>query len=75
LADLVATIKTEGITTIFANVAQPSALAEAVAAETGTSVQVVPLYVESLGAPDSPAATYIDMMRTNATLISAGLQG
>ncbi len=75
LAKLVETIKAEGITTIFANVAQPSALAEAVAAETGTDVQVVPLYVESLGAPDSPAATYIDMMRTNATLISTGLQG
>ncbi len=75
LAELVATIKAEGITTIFANVAQPSALAEAVAAETGTDVQVVPLYVESLGASDSPAATYIDMMRTNATLISTGLQG
>lgn len=75
LAELVATIKAEGITTIFANVTQPSALAEAVAAEIGSDVQVVPLYVESLGAPDSPAATYIDMMRTNATLISSGLQG
>jgi zinc/manganese transport system substrate-binding protein len=75
LANLVKVINAEGVNVIFTNAAQPSALAEAVAAETGRDIAVVPLYVESLGAPDSPAATYIDMMRTNAQLISEGLQG
>lgn len=75
LAALVATIKAEGITAIFSNTSSPTALAEAVAAESGTNIKVIPLYVESLGAPGSPAATYIDMMRTNAQLIAEGLQG
>ena len=75
LAALVATIKAEGITAIFSNTSSPTALAEAVAAESGTSIKVIPLYVESLGEPGSPAATYIDMMRTNAQLIAEGLQG
>lgn len=75
LAALVQTIKTEGITAIFSNTSSPTALAEAVAAESGTDIRVIPLYVESLGAPGSPAATYIDMMRTNAQLIVDGLRG
>ncbi len=75
LANLVKVINAEGVSVIFTNAAQPSALADAVAAETGRDIAVVPLYVESLGAPDSPAATYIDMMRTNAQLISESLQG
>ena len=75
LAALVATIKAEGVTAIFANTAEPTALADAVAAEMGGNVSVITLYVGSLGGPDSPAATYIDMMRTNAALIAQGLQG
>jgi zinc/manganese transport system substrate-binding protein len=75
LAALVATIKAEGITAIFSNTSSPTALAEAVAAESGTNIKVIPLYVESLGEPGSPAATYVDMMRTNAQLIAEGLQG
>lgn len=75
LAALVATIQTEGITAIFANTSSPAALADAVAAESGSDIKVIPLYVESLGEPGSPAATYIDMMRANAQLISDGLRG
>lgn len=75
LAALVAVIKAEGVTAIFSNTSAPTALAEAVAAESGSNITVTPLYVESLGEPDSPAATYIDMMRTNAELIAKGLQG
>lgn len=75
LAALVATIQTEGITAIFSNTSSPTALAQAVAAESGTDIKVIPLYVESLGEPGSPASTYIDMMRTNAQLIAKGLQG
>ena len=75
LAALVATIKAEGITAIFSNTSSPIALAEAVAAESGTNINVIALYIGSLGEPGSPAATYIDMMRTNAQLIAEGLQG
>ena len=75
LAALVATIKAEGVPAIFANVAQTTSLAEAVAAETGTPITIIPLYVESLGAPDSPAATYLQMMQANADLIASGLKG
>jgi zinc/manganese transport system substrate-binding protein len=75
LAALVATIQTEGITAIFSNTSSPTALADAVAAESGTDIKVIPLYVESLGEPGSPAATYLDMMRANAQLIADGLRG
>lgn len=75
LAELAATMKAEGVDVIFADVAAPTALAEAVAAETGSDVRIIPLYSGSLGGPDSPAATYIDFMRANAALISEGLAG
>jgi zinc/manganese transport system substrate-binding protein len=74
LAELVETIKAEDVNAIFANTAVPADLADAVAAETGDDVSVVTLYVGSLGGPDSPAATYIDMMRSNASLIAQALQ-
>jgi zinc/manganese transport system substrate-binding protein len=72
LADL---LRTEGITTIFSNVAEPTSLSAAVAAEVGPGVQVVPLYVESLGAPGTGASTYIGMMEADATAIASGLGG
>lgn len=75
LASLVEVINTEGVPAIFANSSEPSSLAEAVAAETGADIAVIPLYVESLGGPDSPASTYLDLMRTNAQLIAEGLTG
>ena len=36
---------------------------------------VVELYSESLGPPRSPAGTFLDMVRTNATRIAAALAG
>lgn len=73
LAALAEVIRAEGVPAIFANVSQPAQLAEAVAQESDTAVVVVPLYVESLGEPGSPAADYIGMMTENARLISAAL--
>lgn len=73
LADLVATMQSEGVRAIFTNTADPTALSEAVAEEVGGYVQVVPLYVGSLGGPGSGAEDYISMMRTNAERISAAL--
>lgn len=73
LAALADTIRAEGVPVIFANVSQNAALAEAVAAEVGTDVAIVPLYVESLGEPGTAAATYAGMMTENARLISESL--
>lgn len=73
LAELVDVINAEGVNVIFVDVASPSVLADAVAAETGRDVKVVALYEGSLGGPDTPAATYQDFMLSNATLISENL--
>lgn len=73
LAELVEVMQDEGVRVIFANTADPSALSDAVAAEVGGDVQVVQLFVGSLGEPGSGAEDYISMMRTNAQLISGAL--
>jgi zinc/manganese transport system substrate-binding protein len=74
LADLVATMRAEGVTTIFSGVGNPAAVADAVAGELGDTVQVVALYEGSLGGPGSGAESYVEMMRSNASAISAALQ-
>ncbi|MGQ0434189.1 MAG: metal ABC transporter solute-binding protein, Zn/Mn family, partial [Microthrixaceae bacterium] len=61
-----------GVPAIFAETSSPTRLAEALAAE-GAGVRVVELYTESLGPPGSEAATYLAMMRTNATRIATAL--
>ena len=73
LVELVAVIEDEGVQVIFANTADPTTLADAVAAEAGTDVQVVTLFVGSLGGPGSGAEDYVSMMLTNAELISGAL--
>jgi len=74
LADLVATMRAEGVTTIFSGVGNSTAVADAVAAELGDDVQIVSLYEASLGGPGSGAESYLDMMRSNASAISTALQ-
>jgi len=73
LADLVATIQSEGVRAIFTNTAEPSALADAVAEEVGDDVQVVPLFVGSLGESGSGAEDYVSLMLTDAERISTAL--
>ena len=73
LAELVKVMQDEGVRVVFANTADPTALSDAVAAEVGDDVQVVSLYVGSLGGPGSGAEDYISMMRTNADLIAGAL--
>lgn len=75
LAALAAVIRDEGVPAIFSNIADSSRLSEAVAAETGLDVAVVPLYVEGPGEPGSAADTYQGMIKTDAELIAAALQG
>jgi zinc/manganese transport system substrate-binding protein len=74
LRELVETIQAEGVPAIFANTADPTALADAVAAEAGENVEVVVLYVGSLGEAGSGADTYISMMLTDARLIADALR-
>ena len=61
-----------GVPAVFAETSSPKRLADALAAE-GTDVEVVELYSESLGADGSGAATYIEMLRTDAQRIAAAL--
>ena len=70
---LVDLIEDEGVKVIFANSADPTALADAVAAEAGSDVQVVTLFVGSLGGPGSGAEDYVSMLLTDAELISGAL--
>ena len=73
MAALVDEMQHEGIRTIFAETSQPSALAEAVAAEVGEDVEVVELYTGSLGEPGSGADTLTGMLVTNADRIADAL--
>ncbi len=72
LADLVSVIEDENVSAIFADAASSDTLAQVLADEAG-DIQVISLFTESLGEAGSLGSTYIDMVRTNAELISGGL--
>lgn len=69
LARLAGVIEEEGAPAIFSNSAVNPGLVDALAAEVGEEVKVVPLHVGSVGPEGSPAADYQGMMRENARLI------
>lgn len=73
LAALVQVIQEKSVPAIFSNIALSSALADTIAAEAGTSIEVVALYVGSVGSAGSGAENYADMMITNAQLIADAL--
>ena len=73
LEALIHTIQEEQVGAVFAENIQPEQLAEILAHEAGADVQVVELYSDSLGNQGSEAATYPDMLRANARLISEAL--
>ncbi len=72
LADLAALIVAKDVPAVFADTSSSSRVVEALAAE-GSSVEVVELYTESLGAPGTDGDTYLGMVRTNAERIAAAL--
>lgn len=74
LAALVSTIQAEGVTAIFAEVSDPSMLAQSLADQV-PDLQVISLYSESLSEADGLAATYLDYMRYNAQTIADALGG
>lgn len=67
LAELIDQIRSFEVRAIFVDPSFSPALAESVAADAG--VQIVTLYTASLTPEDGPAATYLDLMRTNTTAI------
>ncbi|MGB7982812.1 MAG: metal ABC transporter substrate-binding protein [Candidatus Nanopelagicales bacterium] len=74
LAALAGTIRQTGVPAIFANTADSQVLVDALAAEVG-EVEVVALFVGSLGGPGSGAQDYQGMVTTNAQRISTALGG
>jgi zinc/manganese transport system substrate-binding protein len=50
-------------------------LAEALADETGRPVEVVELHADALGDKGSDAATYLELLQTNADRVVAALAG
>ena len=73
LAELAETIQDEDVGAIFAETTQSDRLAETLAAEVGTDVEVVQLYTGSLGEEGSPGGTYSGMLETNAQWIADAL--
>lgn len=72
LEELADVIRETGVDAIFANSARATDLIDALADEVG-EVQVVELYVGTLGEEGSGAETYAGMMATNARLVAQAL--
>jgi ABC-type Zn uptake system ZnuABC Zn-binding protein ZnuA len=72
MASLIDQIRSSGAPAIFLDAADNAALAEQIAKETGVRV-VTDLHLESL-TRGAPAATYIDMMKHNVSLIVEALK-
>jgi zinc/manganese transport system substrate-binding protein len=73
IAELVDTIDTTGVSAIFADATNSTALAETVAAEAGRDVEVVVMFTDTLGEPGSGADSYLGMILTNADLVADAL--
>jgi zinc/manganese transport system substrate-binding protein len=71
--ELAALIEAEGVPAIFGETSSPSALARALADAAAGDVVVVELFTESLGDAGSGAETYLDLLRTDASLIRDAL--
>jgi zinc/manganese transport system substrate-binding protein len=74
VASLADTVRTTGVPTIFADSSHPDRLAQVLADQAGVQVAVTPLHSESLGREGGGAATYLEMMRSNADAIARGLR-
>jgi ABC-type Zn uptake system ZnuABC Zn-binding protein ZnuA len=74
VADLIATIRAEGVKAVFAESSVDPKVEEAIARETGATVGA-PLWADTLGPPGSSGATYIDSIEANTRAIVEGLSG
>ena len=73
LSELTATISAAGVPAIFVDSSQPDRVAQVLASEADTPVEVRALFTESLGSEGSGASTYIEMMDSNSLAIQEGL--
>lgn len=73
LSELVKTIQDQQVPAIFGDALVSADLLETLSSEVGGDVQIVELFVGSLGGPDSGAERYLEMMTTNATRIASAL--
>ncbi|WP_407664764.1 zinc ABC transporter substrate-binding protein AztC [Mycolicibacterium litorale] len=74
LQSLVSAIRSARVPAIFVDSSQPERLARVLAEQAGVRVRIVALYTESLSAPGTPGATYLDMMRADTDAIVNGLR-
>ena len=74
LQSLVGAIEDARVPAIFVDSSQPDKLARVLAEDAGVRVRIIGLYSESLSAPGTPGATYLDMMRANTDAIVTGLR-
>jgi ABC-type Zn uptake system ZnuABC Zn-binding protein ZnuA len=72
-SQLVATIKAAGVKAVFSENTLNPDLADTIAREAGVKI-VSELYTDSLGPADSPAATYIGLMRFDVQIIVEALK-
>jgi ABC-type Zn uptake system ZnuABC Zn-binding protein ZnuA len=75
LAQLIETVRAEGVVAIFSESAVNPELARAVAEETGAHVVDEPLYTDSMGPPGSGGETLDGMLLHNANVIHDALIG
>ena len=73
LGELVDTVEDSDIPALFVDASAASRLVDVLADEVGEDVSVVELWSESLGDADSPASTYLDLIRTDADRIVEAL--
>jgi ABC-type Zn uptake system ZnuABC Zn-binding protein ZnuA len=73
MATLIDTIKSSGAPAIFLDFGENQNLAQQIASESGAKV-VTDLYVETISAPDGPAATYIEMIKHDVSTIVEALK-
>ncbi len=72
VAALIEQIREDGVSAVFVENVADGRLIEQIASETGATVGGT-LYADALSGPDGPAATYLDMMRYNATTLAGAL--
>ena len=75
IAELVGAIIANDVPAIFVENITSSGLAEVLAEETGTSIEIVLLVSDALGEPGSPTGTYLGMLEYNAAAIAGALAG
>jgi zinc/manganese transport system substrate-binding protein len=72
VAALITQIRDENVSAVFIESISDSRLLEQIANETGARIGGT-LYSDALSAEDGPAATYVDMLRHNASTLAASL--